>query len=112
MNKFRDCECDDYNIVSGEICKILRKIREERTPLEEADAEIRKHYTAERLKIERLSGKALSMEQCYINLALVEQPGKHTEGLNEASKEGDTASWSSPFSLSARLKVETPEKNI
>jgi predicted NACHT family NTPase len=74
--------------------------------LEQADALIRnKHYNAERLKIERLSGDQLPMDQCYINLA-VEQSGQDTGRV----KEGDVTT--SPFSLFARQKVETPNKTM
>ncbi|KAH7176129.1 hypothetical protein EDB81DRAFT_771952 [Dactylonectria macrodidyma] len=87
INKFRGPECEDDRHVA------------------DADAWIRdKHYNTGRLKIERLSGDLLSMDQCYINLAIVEQPG----GMAGRS---DTAQ-PSPFSLLARQKVETPEKTI
>ncbi|KAF7549666.1 hypothetical protein G7Z17_g6223 [Cylindrodendrum hubeiense] len=76
MNKFFGPEDSDYTAVAGKIQGIVWKIREGR-PLEKADAWIRKEcYTADRLKIERLSGDLLSMDQCYINLAIVEQPGQ------------------------------------
>ncbi|KAL6406194.1 Protein NLRC5 [Ilyonectria robusta] len=106
MNKFVGPECTDYNSVAGQIQKMLKQIREG-SPLEQADAWIRdKNYNADRLKIERLSGDLLSMDQCYINLAIVEQPGQDVG----RSKEGDVTP--SPFSLFARQKVETPDKTI
>ncbi|KAK4149429.1 hypothetical protein C8A00DRAFT_46964 [Chaetomidium leptoderma] len=102
MNKFGSPGCADYKKVAGKIQELLGEIRKG-TPLMQADAWILdKHYTADRLKIERLSGDVLSMDQCYINLAIIEQHG---------SKRG-SATQSSPFSLSARLKVMTPGKII
>ncbi|KAK3307826.1 armadillo-type protein [Chaetomium strumarium] len=75
-----------------------------------ADVKVREHYMEndERLlKVERLSGDRLPMEQCYINLAVVEQ-ADHNPGRSE---QGDAERKSSPFSLPARLKVETPVKD-
>ena len=110
-NKFGSPECPDYQNVAEEIRHILDKIRKG-TLLAQADCWIRtKHYTAKRLEIERLSGTALSMDRCYINLAIIEQPGQTSDRSKERS-EGDSATRSSPFSLPARLKVETPDKNI
>ncbi|KAH6999382.1 hypothetical protein EDB80DRAFT_650193 [Ilyonectria destructans] len=106
MNKFHSPECADYKKVADKIKKIVRKIRAG-TPLEQADAWIRKeHYNADKLRIERLLGDLLSMDQCYINLAIVEQSGPDAGRSNE----GDANP--SPFSLFARQKVETPDKNI
>ncbi|KAK3299591.1 armadillo-type protein [Chaetomium fimeti] len=102
MNKFHGPGCADYKTVAGKIQEFLRKIREG-TPLIQADAWIRtEHYTTDRLKIERLSGDPLPMDQCYINLAIVEQYRSEEESKTQ----------SSPFSLSARLKIETLYKNI
>ncbi|KAH8878672.1 hypothetical protein GQ53DRAFT_81806 [Thozetella sp. PMI_491] len=76
--------------------------------LDEADEWIRKkHYTPDRLKIERLSSDSLPMDQCYINLAIVEQTSK-----SAGRSGGDAAHPSSPFSLLARQKVETPDEKI
>lgn len=101
MNKFRDSECEDYRDVMGKIREIVGKILQGTRP-KQADAWIRNmHYTDERLKIERLSGDLLAMEQCYINLAIVKQSSQDTGGPNR-----DPAA--SPFSVFARQKVETP----
>ncbi|KAH7215368.1 armadillo-type protein [Fusarium oxysporum] len=106
MNKFNGPEDPDYELVAQKIEEILGKIREG-SILNKADAWIRgNRYAADRLKIERLSGQVLSMDQCYINLAIVEQPGQDAG----RSKEGDVTP--SPFSLFARQKVETPDKTI
>ncbi|KAH0565281.1 hypothetical protein GP486_001331, partial [Trichoglossum hirsutum] len=112
MNKFC-CPTDhDFEDVSGKIEEILGKIRKG-TLLHQADAWIRdKHYTTDRLKIERLSGDLLPMAQCYINLAIVEQPGKIINRSEEGPGEENTALQSSPFSLLSRLKVETPDEKI
>ncbi|OAA54617.1 Armadillo-type fold protein [Cordyceps fumosorosea ARSEF 2679] len=90
--------------------KLTAAVRHLKAPslLEQADTWIRdKHYTADRLKIERLSGELLPMEQCYINLAIVEQSG---QDAGHSRKEGDTAP--SPFSILARQKVQTPDKTM
>ena len=80
--------------------------------LGQADAWIHNgHYTADRLKIERLSGDRLSMDQCYINLAIMEQQASGVAS-GEGPKSEDTPPRSSPFSLSARLRIETPDENI
>ncbi|EJP61155.1 peptidase C14 [Beauveria bassiana ARSEF 2860] len=84
-------------------------IRRLKTPslLEQADTWIRdKHYTADRLRIERLSGESLPMDQCYINLAIVERSGQDTGH----PKKGGTAP--SPFSVLARQRVEAPDKTM
>ncbi|KAK4101199.1 hypothetical protein N658DRAFT_559046 [Parathielavia hyrcaniae] len=110
-NKFGGPDCSDYKKVSAKIEELLRKIREG-APLAQADIWIRdKHYTEDKLKVERLSGEAISMDHCYINLAIIEQPDK-TWNRPEPRSEADSATQSSPFSRSARLRVETPDKNI
>ncbi|GKT81420.1 peptidaseCc14 [Colletotrichum tofieldiae] len=110
MNKFRgpkDLD-SDYKLVVDQIRHCLEKIRKG-TPLERADAWIREnHCTPERLKIERLSGDLLSMDQCYINLALVET--QQADSLKHTPEE--QALRPSPFSLSDRLKIETPHEDI
>ncbi|KAL8366277.1 hypothetical protein RB595_004851 [Gaeumannomyces hyphopodioides] len=75
-----------------------------------ADAKVREHYLEndERLlQVERLSRDRLPMEQCYINLAVVEQ-AHHNAGVSE---QADSERKSSPFSLPARLKVEAPAQD-
>ncbi|KAI0844760.1 nacht nucleoside triphosphatase [Daldinia vernicosa] len=106
MNKFFGPNDKEYNIVIGKVKNILRHIREG-TLLERADAWIRtKRYTAERLKIERLSGDLLPMGQCYINLALIKQSENHSRDQIEESQ----LPQPSPFTLTARLKVEMPDE--
>lgn len=94
MNKFHGPSDADYQKVADKIEEILQKIRKK-----EADDWIRdKQYTEERLKIERLSGDLLPMDQCYINLAIVEHFGQDIDRA-----EGDAAA--SPFSLLDRKSV-------
>jgi len=73
--------------------------------LEQADKFIRdEHYTKDRLQIDRLSGVRLPMDQCYINLAIVEQAGQDAGHSNEE----DTAL--SQHTLLSRQKIEMPDK--
>jgi GTPase SAR1 family protein len=102
-------ETKDFGLLSSKIVEMLDRIRM-RSPLQEADDWIRgQHYTTDRLKIERLSGEVLSMDQCYINLAIVEESKINAR---YAEKEVVTAHNSSRSSLAARQNVETPNKNI
>ncbi|KAI3322925.1 ARM repeat-containing protein [Xylariaceae sp. AK1471] len=108
MNKFEDPNDPGYNSVVGTIETLLRKVRNG-LPVEIANIWIRnKRYSLENLEIERLSGDRLPMDRCYINLAIVKQPSDKAD----RSREEDTIQQSSPFSLPARLKVETPEEGI
>ncbi|KAK1634574.1 hypothetical protein BDP81DRAFT_482391 [Colletotrichum phormii] len=96
MNKFRGPKADDpdYKLVE--------------TPLEQANTWIReKHYNKERLKIERLSGDILPIDQCYINLALIETLREN----NSKQKSEDYSQQPSPFSLASRIKVELPHED-
>jgi hypothetical protein len=112
MNKFSGPDDQDCRAVAGRVEMILRRIRAN-SLLEEADAWIcNRHYTAERLEIERLSGKTLPMAQCYINLAIVENANDRdrSKGISQEEEEGGIAPLSSPFSLAARLRIEAPDK--
>ncbi|KAK5994698.1 hypothetical protein PT974_04722 [Cladobotryum mycophilum] len=73
MNKFCSPDDDGYSSVVGKIEEFLENIRKGGP-----DDWIRtKHYTADKLKIERLSGEQLPIKQCYINLAIkAETPDK------------------------------------
>ncbi|KAK1773340.1 nacht nucleoside triphosphatase [Copromyces sp. CBS 386.78] len=111
MNKFDSLGCEDYKKVAGKIKEFIGKIREG-TPLAQADAWIReKCYTEDRLKIERLSGTKLPMDQCYINLSIIEWTGEDKDRSKKKSAK-ESVSQSSPFSLNTRLKVETPNATI
>ncbi|GJC82571.1 NACHT, LRR and PYD domains-containing protein 3 [Colletotrichum liriopes] len=104
LNKFSNHEDPGYRAIK----KVIEELREP-SLIEQADVYIRnEHYTEEKLKIERLSGDPLRMDKCYINLALVELQG--ADSSKRRSEE--PALRSSPFSLSDRLKVETPHKDL
>ncbi|KAI0881995.1 uncharacterized protein GGS22DRAFT_181385 [Annulohypoxylon maeteangense] len=104
MNKFQGPLDADYKAVSREVKRLLAKVRAG-TPLEKADTWIHNnYYTKETLKIQRLSGDLLPMDQCYVNLAIVRQIGKDSSM--------DIAHQSSPFSLSSRLRVEEPDEKL
>ncbi|KAF9766524.1 hypothetical protein IL306_001052, partial [Fusarium sp. DS 682] len=108
MNKFSGPKHSDpdYRTVVDAIQRFLAEIQAG-TPLARADAWIReKHYDEEKLKIERLSGDPLEMDQCYINLAIVEQT-KTSTSTRDRSGGDDSVPRSSPFSLLARQKVDT-----
>ncbi|KAK3355238.1 hypothetical protein B0H65DRAFT_515860 [Neurospora tetraspora] len=111
MNKFDSNKCADYKLVAGKIEEFVEKIRNG-TPLKQADAWIHeKVYTKKRLNIERLSGKSLSMDQCYINLSIIEWTGENKDRSEKQTKTELTSRYS-PFSLNTRLKVETPNATI
>ncbi|TIA28946.1 hypothetical protein D6C78_10492 [Aureobasidium pullulans] len=78
--------------------------------IREADAWIRdRHYTTEHLEITRLSGSPLPMDRCYINLTLVDQNRRRLD-VDPNGEEKKSPSSSSPFSLEARLSIQTPRK--
>ncbi|KIM96543.1 hypothetical protein OIDMADRAFT_33184 [Oidiodendron maius Zn] len=136
LNKFSGEDDENFALVLPEIQRIVRDgpsivaerhrawdtgaRRQGKVPgtyegslLKQADDWIRnRYYTQARLKIERLSGDRLSMDQCYINLAITEQSGRDEDRSEGELDIEDTLPHSSPFSLSARLKVETPAENI
>ncbi|KPA36025.1 peptidase c14 [Fusarium langsethiae] len=103
LNKFGSPEHPGYQALKAAIGRLQVK-----SLLEQADDHIRdKHYIEDKLKIQRLSGKPLSLEQCYINLAIVEQTKTKTSA-RDRSGEDDSVPRSSPFSLLARQKVDMP----
>ncbi|KUL81955.1 hypothetical protein ZTR_10973 [Talaromyces verruculosus] len=80
-------------------------------PVVNVDAKLRDYYLNpknNRLGIERLSGKPLDMQQCYINLSIIEYK---QNGQNMPPQE---KSLSSTFSLPNRLKLraDDPEKEV
>lgn len=108
MNKFFGPDDQGYEAVAQKLGILLHEIREKR-PINVADAEIREtRYAVKELMIERLSGEPLRMDQCYINLAIVEQPGETAT----CSKDEVTMQQSSLFSLFDQLKVEKLDKEI
>lgn len=61
------------------------------------------YNSSKRLEIHRISGEVLPMDQCYINLALMEA------SYSDTTKD---ARQSSPFPILARLKVYTVSKSM
>ncbi|CAG8009373.1 unnamed protein product [Penicillium salamii] len=106
MNKFPSPDDEDYRLVANTVRDSLERIREGR-PLEKIDRELKRYYEDDnRLYVERLSTDRLPMEQCYINLAIIEQIASE-DGVS--SKFGGSKEIS-PFSLAPRLGVvEDPD---
>ncbi|KAK2589724.1 hypothetical protein QQS21_012597 [Conoideocrella luteorostrata] len=73
--------------------------------IEQADKLIQDGY-GERLTIQRLCGEPLPMQQCYINLAIVELAKLQADGT-----EAEEAN-ASPFSLLSRQKIELPINTV
>lgn len=72
-----------------------------------ADKALCKYYTKRGyLEIKRLSGDLLEMDQCYINLAVVEYSHEKSTGLSNDRRE----SQSFPFTLFKRLKIDLPDR--
>lgn len=102
MNKFNDMNCPNYKTVAGRIQSIAQGTLAP-TLINRVDKSIRDNcYTHERLRIERLSGDSLPMEQCYINLALVKM------GIGGRIDTNRPHSSVSAFSLSARQEEQMP----
>ncbi|KIW21958.1 uncharacterized protein PV07_12642, partial [Cladophialophora immunda] len=102
-------------LIYGERDKARVRLLEEiekslkRQSIETIDTWIRqKCYSATNLRIERLSGHDLEMDQCYINLAIVQhhQDAPSSGDENAFSGDNQTAHQSSPFSLLTRLHVK------
>ncbi|KAI1774405.1 armadillo-type protein [Hypoxylon cercidicola] len=110
MNKFENSQDPEYEKVAGAIGGLLKSVRNG-TLLQRADKHIINiHYAPRKLEIKRISDEALPMDRCYINLAIVEQPRERIYRSGDSSK--DTAARSSPFSISARLKINKPDKDL
>ncbi|KAI0543567.1 ARM repeat-containing protein [Xylaria curta] len=116
LNKYESRDDNGFKIVSFQIKELAIGARKglQRKGIvclgESDEWIIENHYAEDKLKIERLSGKELSMDQCYINLAIIEQP---FQGAAQSAEESEKeCTQSSPFTLSTRLNVETPDKNI
>ncbi|KAF3023237.1 hypothetical protein E8E15_003866 [Penicillium rubens] len=103
VNKFQGPGDPGYCHVSDAVQGLVCKARSGR-PIERAKAWIRDNrYSLRKLEIERLSGKKLPMDQCYINLAIVEQQ----RSISQSDKT-KTAFEYSPFSLQTRLNLMAP----
>ncbi|KAL2782345.1 hypothetical protein BJX66DRAFT_320946, partial [Aspergillus keveii] len=75
----------------------------------QVDIKLREYYeTGDLLKIKRLSGTSLDMEQCYINLSIIEHQQQNQDTMSRPQPP------SSGFSLLDRLKIaaDTPEKKV
>ncbi|KAL4804601.1 hypothetical protein BDV18DRAFT_161696 [Aspergillus unguis] len=75
----------------------------------QADIQLQQYYdTGNRLKIKRLSGELLDMEQCYINLSIIESRQESRDTMSQAEPS------SSDFSLLDCLKLtaDTPEQEV
>ena len=81
--------------------------------LHEIDHAVRNCYLRDGcLTIDRLSGKTLPMERCFINLGIVDhiRDGDMKGVDDDSDGNSDTGHHLSKFSLDARLKVETPSQ--
>lgn len=118
MNKFEGPSCPDYILVAQNIKCMLHSIRKYKTPLQKADAAILNHYyEVDRLKIKRLSGDQLPIDQCYINLAIMErnQNGTHEERGSRSEPFAfpcfSRRNFERMFPLSSRWKTETMDES-
>ncbi|KDN59862.1 putative peptidase C14 [Colletotrichum sublineola] len=102
LNKFSGPDHPGFR----EIRTVIQKLRAKLLIKQADDVLLEKHYRSENLRIERLSGEELSMDRCYINLAIVQQVQAKTPS-QDAWVATEKAPKSSPFSLLARLRVET-----
>ncbi|KAI0903399.1 armadillo-type protein [Ustulina deusta] len=68
------------------ISKAIEEMRQRPSLLERGDKQIRDSYTKGKLNIERLSGSLLPMDQCYINLAIVQQAVRADRSADEFGK--------------------------
>ncbi|KAL4749549.1 hypothetical protein BDW72DRAFT_204630 [Aspergillus terricola var. indicus] len=75
----------------------------------QVDIKLREYYEMDNhTKIKRLSGEFLDMDQCYINLSIIEYQQQNRDAMSQ------TRSSSSGFSLFNRLKIaaDTPEREV
>ncbi|KAJ6436917.1 mutator-like element [Purpureocillium lavendulum] len=102
LNKCAGRDDKLYQILKDAIGRLRAPSR-----LEQADKLIRdEHYKEDKLQIDRLSGVRLPMDQCYINLAVVEQADQDAGHSNE---EGTALSQ---HTLLSRQKIEVPDKTM
>ncbi|KAH6889415.1 armadillo-type protein [Thelonectria olida] len=102
LNKFSSFDDPHYLRLKNAISKVV----DISLPQRAYDFICKDSYREEKLKISRLSGKSLRMNQCYINLATVELKNGtrlNTEGAGALDRP-------SQMSLLARLKVEMPDE--
>ncbi|GAW21826.1 hypothetical protein ANO14919_113510 [Xylariales sp. No.14919] len=102
--------CKDHQTVVSNVRGLANKIRIS-IPLNQADEQVRtKHYTRDRLKIERLNGRGLEMEQCYINLTMVQTSADYANLYMEGER--DIINQPFSFSLQTRLQIDTQNDDI
>lgn len=68
-------------------------------------------YTEERCCIKRLNGATLSLELCFINLAVIQHIADKKSRLAADTSSGNNGTETSPFSIPARIKVEIPPQS-
>ncbi|KAL7934294.1 peptidase C14 [Trichoderma chlorosporum] len=127
INKFADPNDRAFQAVSAEItkmCNVEPIFKKAVNYLHD------KCYDESKLRIERLSGAISPMNECFINLAIVENVQLNKAAKKESEKSGKPSrdffllptmlelldeeefGKSSPFSLLARQKVETPNEKL
>ncbi|KAJ0304363.1 hypothetical protein Brms1b_011261 [Colletotrichum noveboracense] len=102
LNKFNSPAHPGFKAIKT----VIEKLRAKPLIQQADDVLVNKHYTSAKLMIKRLSGEELPMDQCYINLSIVEQVQAKKPSQDEGEAK-DSAPKSSPFSLFARLNIET-----
>ncbi|KAJ0297157.1 hypothetical protein Brms1b_013630, partial [Colletotrichum noveboracense] len=102
LNKFNSPDHPGFKAIKT----VIEKLRAKPLIQQADDVLVNKHYTSAKLMIKRLSGEELPMDQCYINLAIVEQAQAKMPSQDELEAK-NSAPKSSPSSLLRRLRVET-----
>ncbi|KAI1827418.1 hypothetical protein F4861DRAFT_363248 [Xylaria intraflava] len=91
---------------SGELYKAIftaiEKIQRCPSLLERGDKKIRDSYTKDKLDIKRLSGFALPISQCYINLAIVQESSQGNQPADEIGRPNFRDSLLARFNLEQR----------
>ncbi|CAG8114833.1 unnamed protein product [Penicillium olsonii] len=110
VNKFEGPDDPEYAKVSRAVQELVNRARHGRHDrlIERAKAWIQDNrYSLPNLEIKRLSGDLLPMNQCYINLALVERQ----ENMSQSGNSKAAAEYS-PLSLQARLNLFAPREEV
>lgn len=100
------------DIHQGNVVNINRDSNSNTPSYSQIDEVVRRTYADGRLNVERLSGKSLPLEYCFVNLGIIDHVRDSDTGLtsNESGRK-EVAEQQSRFSLAVRLKVETPPKS-
>ena len=105
LKNFNKC-AERKDELYGELKNTIKRLKA-RSLLEQADTKTHEyHDKSDRLNIERLLGESLGVDECYINLAIVEQSGYD---VGNPGEEGVSAS---SFSILARQKIEVTGMTI